>query len=122
MHHVLSRNTSLPASATVPFATILDGQRRVRIQVFEQAGAVPSEELPHNRRVLDGELTGLPELRAGSRIDVTLHVGGDGRLAVTAREPGSGRSLELEAYIEGVIDADLGEQLATGAGGLTIRH
>ena len=122
VHHVLSRNTSLPASATVPFATILDGQRRVRIQVFEQAGAVPSEELPHNRRVLDGELTGLPELRAGSRIDVTLHVGGDGRLAVTAREPGSGRSLELEAYIEGVIDADLGEQLATGAGGLTIRH
>ena len=122
VHHALSRNTPLPASATVPFATILDRQRRVRIQIFEQAGAVPSEEPSHNRRVLDGELTGLSELRAGSRIDITLWIGADGRLAVTAREPRGGRSLELEAYIDGVIDAKLGEQLATGAGGLTIRH
>ncbi len=122
VHHMLSRNTPLPAAATVPFATILDKQRQVRIQVFEQAGAVPSEEPSHNRRVLDGELTGLPEMPAGSRIDVTLHIGPDGRLAVIAREPGNGCSLQLDAYIEGVIDADLGKQLASGAGALTIRH
>jgi molecular chaperone DnaK len=122
VHHVLSRNTPLPVKATVPFATILDKQRQVRIQVFEQAGAVPSAELSHNRRVLDGELTGLPELPAGSRIDVTLGIGLDGRLMVTAREPGNGCSLQLDAYIEGVIDADLGKRLASGAGAVTIRH
>ncbi len=78
VQHVLPANTPLPARATAPFATILNNQRTVRIQVFEQAGAVTSEDVAHNRKVLDGEFTGLPDRPAGSRIDVTVSVGLDG--------------------------------------------
>src|SRR6476469_3586192 len=86
VQHLLAANTPLPATATAPFATIVDNQATVRIQVFEQAGAVVSEEVAHNRRVLDGECVGLPDRPAGSRVDVTVSVGLDGRLDVTACE------------------------------------
>jgi len=122
VQHVVTANTPLPATVTAPFATILDKQSSVRIQVFEQAGAVASEELGHNRRVLDGEFSGLPDLPAGARVDVTLSVGLDGRLAVTAREVLGGAQLHLEAYVDGVVDGAAIERLAASTSALTIRQ
>jgi molecular chaperone DnaK len=120
--HTVHRNTPLPASATAEFCTIVDGQDRVRVQVFEQAGDLPSEDPAHNRRVLDGELIGLPEMPAGSRIEVTLRVSAGGLLSVTAREPRSGAELTLRAYVDGVVDARATDQLAGALTALTIRH
>jgi molecular chaperone DnaK len=102
--HTVHQNQPLPATTTTSFCTIVDGQDRVRVQIYEQAGDLPSEEVAHNRRVLDGELTDLPSLPAGSRIDVTLRVSHDGLLSVTADEPRSGATLTLEAYVDGVVD------------------
>jgi molecular chaperone DnaK (HSP70) len=120
VEHVLPANTPLPAQATAPFATILNNQRTVRIQVFEQAGAIMSEDVAHNRKVLDGEFTGLPDRPAGSRIDVTVSVGLDGRLSVAAREAKRGRELILEAYVEGVVDGAELERLTARTDAMTI--
>ena len=105
-------DTPLPVPGThARFATILPGQERVRVELMEQAGAVASPELAHNRRVLDGELVGLPDdLPAGSPIELTLSVGLDGRISCMALEPSSGRQLVLESYMEGVSDSDELEQ------------
>jgi len=121
VHHVLAPNTALPATATTPFATILDDQSTVRIQVFEQAGAVLSEELSHNRRVLDGEFDGLPGRRAGSRLDVTVSVGLDGRLTVSGEGPGR-TTLRLEAYVEGVVDGADAARLTARTAAMTVRQ
>jgi molecular chaperone DnaK (HSP70) len=120
--HTVHRNTPLPAEATTSFCTLVNGQDTVRIQVFEQAGELPSEEVADNRRVLDGELTGLSPLQAGSLVEVTLRVSENGMLAVTAREPGGGRTLALEACVEGVVDAVSTRKLAGSVGALTVRQ
>jgi molecular chaperone DnaK len=73
---------------------------------------VLSPEVEHNRRVLDGELTGLSKLPAGAVIQVTLRISVDGRLTVIAHEPRSRKELTLEAFVEGVIDAAETERLA----------
>lgn len=106
VQHLVRANTPLPVrGAMATFATILDGQERVRIELMEQAGAVASPELDANRRILDGELSGLPaDLAAGTPIDLTLSVGLDGRIACVARERSSGRDLLLESFMEGVAD------------------
>ena len=122
VHHLLTANTPLPAEATAPFATILDHQTTVRIQVFEQAGAVVSDDVGHNRRVLDGEFVGLPDRPAGSRVDVTLTIGLDGRLGVTAREAKRGKELSLEAYVEGVVDSAQAADLAARTSAMTIQQ
>lgn len=120
--HAVHRNAALPAGATVVFCTIVNGQDRVRVQIFEQAGDLPSDEVADNRRVLDGELSNLPPLPAGSKIEVTLRVSADGLLSVTAREPRSGVSLDLQAYVDGVVDAEAAHKLAGSLTGISVRQ
>jgi molecular chaperone DnaK len=104
--HMVTANTPLPIDKTEHrFGTILPNQGSARIQVYEQSGAVLSQEVEHNRRVLDGELTGLGKLPAGSVIQITLRIAVDGRLTVIAYEPRSRKELTLEAFVEGVIDS-----------------
>lgn len=120
--HIVHRNAPLPASATVVFCTIVNGQDRVRIQIFEQAGDLPSDQAADNRRVLDGELSNLPPLQAGSKIEVTLRVSANGLLSVTAREPRSGVSLDLQAYVDGVVDTNAAHELASALTGISVRQ
>ncbi|WP_237047846.1 Hsp70 family protein [Lentzea guizhouensis] len=110
--HTVHQNDPLPATATSRFCTIVNRQDRVRVQVYEQAGDVPSADVAHNRRVLDGELSGLPPLPAGSPVEVTLSVSTDGLLSVTARVPRSRRKLELQSYVDGVVDGSAHAELA----------
>lgn len=121
--HLIRANTQLPVNGvSATFATILDGQDRVRVELMEQAGAVASEELEFNRRVLDGELQGIPDdLPAGSPIEITLSIGLDGRITCVAREPKSGTSLVLESYVDGVSDGGEIRTQQTGLGALRFR-
>lgn len=122
VNHVVEANTALPVrGALARFATLLDGQDRIRVEVYEQAGAIASPDLAHNRRVLDGELVDVPRLRAGSPIDIQFDIGADGRISCTATEPKSGRRLVLESYMEGVIDAADSEQQRALLAGLRVQ-
>jgi len=122
VEHLVAANTPLPAEVTATrFGTIVAKQQSVRVQVYEQAGPMPSEETEHNRRVLDGELTGLGALPAGSVITITIRIAADGRLAVIAHEPQSGSELVLEAYVEGVIDGPEADRLTRLVGLTKVR-
>ena len=122
VEHLVPAGTPLPVERVEErFGTILDNQESVRVQVYEQAGPVASPEEGHNRRVLDGELTGLGSLPAASLIRVTVRITIDGRLSVIAHEPRSGRELRLQAYVEGVVDGAEADRLARLVGLTTVR-
>jgi molecular chaperone DnaK len=121
VEHLVVANTPLPVEMAKEFGTILDNQESVRVQVYEQAGPAPSPETGHNRRVLDGELTEIGSLPAGSVIRITVRIAVDGRLTVIAYEPRSGRELQLEAYVEGVVDGAETERLTRLVGLTTVR-
>jgi molecular chaperone DnaK len=122
VHHVIDPHTNLPVDREVrDLGTILENQDTVRIQVYEQAGSRPSRELEDNRRVLDGELTGLGALPAGSVIHLNVRLAVDGRLTVVAREPRSGRELTLEAFMEGVVDGEETDRLTAAVGLIEVR-
>jgi molecular chaperone DnaK (HSP70) len=123
VEHLVPANTPLPVTRTEErFGTILADQESVRIQVYEQAGPVPSAEVTHNRRVLDGELTKIGSLPAGSVIRITVRIAIDGRLTVVAHEPVSGRELTLQAFVEGVVDSVETERLTQIVGMTKIRR
>jgi molecular chaperone DnaK (HSP70) len=122
VEHLIGANTPLPTEQTAErFGTIVENQESVRVQVYEQAGPAPSPEVGHNRRVLDGELTGIGSLPASSMIRITMRIAVDGRLTVIAHEPRSGRELRLEAYVEGVVDGAETERLTKLVGLTKIR-
>ena len=119
--HLVAANTILPTSVTRNFATIVDDQEAVRIQIYEQAGAVASDELKNNRLVIDGELTGLIGLPAGSPIRMTLTVAAGGQISIEAVEQVSGQFLNLGAFVTGVVDSTDAVSLASGLSSLRIR-
>ncbi len=120
VHHLLEPNTPLPVvSKSATYATILDNQREIRVQLYEQAGSRPSEEVVNNRRVLDGQLTDLPDLKAGSPVEVSVSVSTDGRISCTATEPTSGRQLTIESYMDGVVDSAAAQQQQQAVSRLT---
>ena len=54
--HLVLANTPLPITRTEErYGTILEKQKAIRVQVYEQAGSMLSAEVEHNRLVLDGE-------------------------------------------------------------------
>jgi len=122
--HILLANTPLPITAvTATFATIMEGQERIHVELMEQAGAIAGPEVHFNRRIVDGELSGLPEgLPAGSPIDFMLAVGTDGRIECVARERSSGKELILHSYMEGVGDSAETEAQCQAIAGLKVRN
>jgi molecular chaperone DnaK (HSP70) len=120
VQHLIQANTPLPVEGVhTRVATILAGQERARIELMEQSGAVASSAVEHNRRVLDGELVGLPaDLEPGAPIDVMVSIGLDGRIRCSAMEPTSGRQLVLESYMDGVSDNEELAQQQLVVGGI----
>lgn len=99
--HLLPANTPLPAdTGPYPFQTVIDNQRMVGVEVWEQAGPVESEDLAENRKVGEGLLRNLPpRLPARSTVEVTFLMSETGLLTVHAIGPGSGAELRFDLQI-----------------------
>jgi molecular chaperone DnaK (HSP70) len=115
--HLLPANTPLPAdTGPYTFATAMDNQRMVMVEVWEQAGTVASTELADNRKIGQGLLSNLPaKLPAMSPIEVTFFMSETGKLSVHAREPGSGQDLNFDLQIGGLDQAGM-EKARTAIG------
>jgi molecular chaperone DnaK len=106
--HLLLANTALPAdTGPYTFATAIDNQRMVEIEVWEQADGDLSDDLAANRKVGRGMLRNLPaHLPARSPIEVTFFMSETGRLTVHAKEPNSGNDMHFDLQI-GNFDSNL---------------
>jgi molecular chaperone DnaK (HSP70) len=100
--HLVHANDTLPASVTDDFYTLREGQRRVRIQVMEQAGAVESEELEHNAPVAEGTLKIPPGKPARWPFQCVFTLDTSGLLTVVATERESGEGIEISIQIGGL--------------------
>ena len=108
--HLLTANTPLPAdTGPETFRTIADNQREVKLEVWEQAGSVASEELEHNTRIGEGVLRDLPTRPAGAPFQVVFHMTETGLLQVHGREAGSGSEVRFEIQIGGLDEAAVQE-------------
>ena len=115
--HLLPANTPLPAdTGPYTFATAMDNQRMVMVEVWEQAGPDASTDVADNRKIGQGLLSNLPaKLPAMSPIEVTFFMSETGKLSVHAREPGSGQELKFDLRIGGFDQAGL-DQARTAIG------
>lgn len=121
VHHFVHANTPLPIDRIQHVvATIVDGQERARIQLYEQGGSVTSKEPADNRIVLEGEILGIPPRPAGNPLTLFVSIDLDGRIKVESAEGKARTKLEVEAFIHGVLDdAEVAEQRGV-VGALTL--
>ncbi|MFD7861903.1 Hsp70 family protein [Streptomyces sp. NPDC057682] len=107
--HLVHANDSLPAAVSEDFYTIRDDQRKVHIQVMEQAGAVESEELDHNTVVAEGNLDIPPGKPARWPFACEFSLNASGLLDVVATERETGKRLHLSVQIGGMTRTDVDE-------------
>jgi len=104
--HLIKANDVLPATPPVQrYVTAHPDQTDIRIEVWEQAGAVASADLADNERIGEGVIRDLPPLPKGSPIDVTFGMTQNGTLRVHAVETTTGGKLDIELLIGG-LDSD----------------
>jgi molecular chaperone DnaK len=105
--HLLTANTRLPATAQRPFETVVENQRAVRLEVWEQAGAEASDKPEHNTHIGEGRLEPLPAGPAGTPFEVVFHMTEMGLLQVHAREERSGSEVRFEIQIGGLDETEV---------------
>ena len=92
-YYLIKANTTLPASVTQMFGTVVENQRRVHLQIVE-SGARP--ELPH-LQLGNCVIEDLPRnLKRDSEIAVTISYDESARVHVSAKEVKSGKVASIE--------------------------
>ena len=103
IEHLIAAQTQLACQAeTLVASTVMPNQPAVEIEIWEQAGEVPSPDLAANHRVDDaGLIEGLGQfsLPAGSPVNIDIKVDEEGTVKLHAVEPTSGRDLQMNVRI-----------------------
>jgi molecular chaperone DnaK (HSP70) len=100
---LVHRNDRLPVAVRRSFGTVRDNQDTVTVRVIEQGGGVESTDPYVNKIIAEASITGIPYgYPAGSQVEITLAMGFDGILELTARH-------------EGMADRPLHVQIETSA-------
>lgn len=113
--HFLMPNTTLPVvDRRIHVGTIVDDQDRAKIEIYEQSGVQLSPELEANDLLVEGEIVLAPGLPAGSAVALDVSVDMDGLIRISAADSRTGRGLEIEAFMHGVLDDEqLAQQTST---------
>jgi molecular chaperone DnaK len=100
---LVHRNDRLPAVVRRSFGTVHDDQDTVTIRVVEQGGGVESRHVEDNKIIAEASIVDIPPgYPAGTELQITLSMGFDG-------------ILELTAMHEGLVDRPLRVQIETTA-------
>ncbi len=100
---LVHRNDRLPVSVRRYFGTVHEDQRVVTIRVVEQGGGIESPDPEHAKLLTEASIVDIPPGQpAGSQIEITLRMGFDGILHLTALH-------------EAALDRPLTVRIETGA-------
>jgi molecular chaperone HscA len=109
MDTIISRNSKVPTKAGRQYTTSVDGQKNLKIAVFQGE----RDLVEHNRKLGEFTLRGIPPMAAGMpKIDIQFILDADGILTVRAREMRS----EIETSVEirptyGISEEEMGKML-----------
>ncbi|MEV3857157.1 Hsp70 family protein [Streptomyces sp. NPDC050095] len=106
--HLVHANDVLPASVTDTFHTLDAGQRRVLLEVMEQAGSVESDDVVHNTVVAQGTLKIPPNKPARWPIQCEFTLSASGLLSVVGTEHETGEQVEISVQIGGMTEEAVG--------------
>jgi molecular chaperone DnaK len=92
------QHEDLPLERQREFFTTSDNQPVVHFALYEQGGSVESERPEDNKVIVEGDITNIPPgYPQGTPITVVMRMDAGGTIRLTARHPGAGEPLTLDA-------------------------
>ncbi len=109
MDVIIPRNTKVPSSYARNYTTSVDGQKNLKISVFQGE----RDLVLHNRKLGEFILQGIPSMPAGiPKLEISFHLDADGILNVRAKELRSGVSQQIEVKPQyGISEEEMGRML-----------
>jgi molecular chaperone HscA len=109
MDVIIPRNSKIPTKAARQYTTSIDGQKNLKVAVYQGERDV----VQHNRKLGEFILRGIPPMPAGlPKIDISFYLDADGILKVKAKELRS--DVEQEVTMRpsyGISDEDMARML-----------
>jgi molecular chaperone HscA len=109
MDVIIPRNSKIPTKAARQYTTSIDGQKNLKVAVYQGERDV----VQHNRKLGEFILRGIPPMPAGlPKIDISFYLDADGILRVKAKELRS--DIEQEVTLRpsyGISDEDMAKML-----------
>jgi Fe-S protein assembly chaperone HscA len=109
MDTIIPRNSKVPGRAGRQYTTSVDGQKNLKIAVYQGE----RDLVQHNRKLGEFILHGIPPMPAGlPKIDIQFIINADGILTVRARELRSGVAQEIDIRpTYGISEEDMARML-----------
>ena len=109
MDVIIPRNSKVPTAAGRQYTTSVDGQKNLKISVFQGE----RELVEHNRKLGEFILADIPPMAAGiPKIEVHFIIDADGILKVRAKELRSGTMQEVKIQSQyGISEEEMGRML-----------
>ena len=109
MDTIIPRNSKVPSRAGRQYTTSVDGQKNLKIAVFQGE----RDLVLHNRKLGEFVMRGIPPMPAGlPKIDIQFIINADGILTVRARELRSGVAQEIDIRpTYGISEEDMARML-----------
>lgn len=103
-------NETLPLTASMTAGILFDGQTSVESALYEQGGETESENPADNKAMVSGPSTtvdGLPPMRKGDPLEVTLEISEEGVATLVLVEPTTGKSFRAQAAVSILTQEDV---------------
>lgn len=109
MDVIIPRNTKVPCSYARKYTTSVDGQKRLKISVYQGE----RDLVEHNRKLGEFILPNIPPMPAGiPKLEVNFRLNADGILVVQAREERSGVIQQIEVKPQyGISEEEMANML-----------
>ncbi len=109
MDVIIPRNSKVPGKAGRQYTTSVDGQKNLKISIFQGE----RDLVEHNRKLGEFILRGIPPMPAGlPKIDIHFILNADGILTVKAKELRSGVEQQIDIRSTyGISEEDMGRML-----------
>ncbi len=109
MDVIISRNSKIPTALARSYTTSIDGQKNLKISVFQGE----RDLVDHNRKLGEFILQGIPPMPAGiPKIEVQFMLDADGILVVKAKELRSGIEQQITIKSQyGISEAEMAKML-----------
>jgi molecular chaperone DnaK len=122
VEHLVHANDPVPTGEReLNASTVVEGQRAIEIELYEQSGSVAGPEMSENKLLNEGKGTidGLPPLPKGSPLHIVMTVDDEGLLALLATEPSTGKVLNINVKVS-VLSNEQVEEATNVVSALTV--